>query len=178
VEQKVAATCDGEPLNKNRPFASDATFNVYNLIPPGSSFYHYDGSLTTPPCSEVVWWEVADTPLSISPAQYERLVRMTTTYTDPNTCELHTAASPLDGSTNRPIAQDLNGRQVQRICPTGDIDQSTAPPEQFVVASADIGGASYAAPQPYVDYRPIASTEPGSQSLLPGYDDDDVYAGL
>jgi hypothetical protein len=105
---------------------------------------------------------------------------MTTTYTDPTTCELKTAASPVDGSTNRPIAQDLGGRQVQRICPTGDIDQSSAPPpqQQVMVSSADIGGASFAAPQPGMDTRYIASAQTGSQSMLPGYDDDDVYAGL
>lgn len=66
---------------------------------------------------KVVWWEVADTPMSVSPEQYERLVKMTTTYTDPNSCEVRTAASPLDGTTNRPVAQDLQGRQVQRVCP-------------------------------------------------------------
>jgi Eukaryotic-type carbonic anhydrase len=137
VEKKVAADCAGQQLpTKNRPFVSDSTFNVYDLVPLGSSFYHYDGSLTTPPCSEVVWWNVADTPLTISPTQYDRLVKMTTAYTDPKTCELTTAASPLDGTTNRPIAQDISGRKVKRICPVGGIATAGEAP-QTLEAMAD-----------------------------------------
>ena len=82
-----------------------------------ANFYHYDGSLTTPPCSEVVWWEVADIPLSISPRQLDSLVKYTTEYRNPQTCELDPSASAFDGTTNRPVAQDLGGRKVLRICP-------------------------------------------------------------
>lgn len=36
------------------------------LIPAVTTFYHYDGSLTTPPCSEKVQWFVAKQPLELS----------------------------------------------------------------------------------------------------------------
>ncbi|KAI8894612.1 alpha carbonic anhydrase [Globomyces pollinis-pini] len=38
-----------------------------------SKFWSYDGSLTTPPCSEGVKWAVSDTPLPISIKHYEGL---------------------------------------------------------------------------------------------------------
>ena len=93
-----------------------SSFNVYDLVPKDSTFYHYDGGLTTPPCSEVVWWNLADISLSISVSQYNRLTNFILEYRDPVTCEYATVASP-SGSTSRPT-QARNGRVVQRICPS------------------------------------------------------------
>lgn len=67
------------------------------------------------PCSEVVEWNVADKPLSISIAQYNDLSSLILNYVAADTCERATIASP-SGSTSRPV-QDLNGRNVSRICP-------------------------------------------------------------
>jgi carbonic anhydrase len=116
VAQKVAIDCGDEVLKKKARVATEE-FNVYDLIPSSANFYHYDGSLTTPPCSEVVWWNVADVPLSISRDQMDQLIKYTTKYVDPKTCELDPSASPFDGTTNRPTAQDNYGRRVIRICP-------------------------------------------------------------
>lgn len=41
------------------------------LIPPGSGFLRYRGSLTTPPCSEVVLWSVMDTPIRVDPSDID-----------------------------------------------------------------------------------------------------------
>jgi len=37
-------------------------------------FYHYEGSLTTPTCDEIVEWIVYKTPVFISPKNFETLV--------------------------------------------------------------------------------------------------------
>lgn len=167
VEQQVVTACDGASKQKSLPFSSDASFNVYDLIPAGTSFYHYDGSLTTPPCSEVVWWEVADKPLSVSPEQYAQLVRLTTTYTDPATCEVKSAASPLDGSTNRPVAQDLSGREITRICPAeGDVALTTVAVPEKLLSSTDSSRA----------FVTIPSDGSRATKDLPG--DEDRYAGM
>jgi hypothetical protein len=72
--------------------------------------------------SEVVWWNLADTPVSITQAQYDSLASLITGYLDATTCELGTNAGPL-GITSRPT-QPLNGRIVERICPVGFMDDA------------------------------------------------------
>jgi carbonic anhydrase len=94
-----------------------AKFSPYDLLPEGVTFYHYDGGLTTPPCSEVVWWNLADKPVSISPSQYNQLLNQVLHYIDPSTCQRGTNAGPR-GITSRPV-QPLNGRTVERVCPAG-----------------------------------------------------------
>ena len=76
-------------------------------------------------CSEVVWWNLADTPVLISVSQYNRLTQYILGYRDPVTCEYATVASS-SGSTSRPI-QALNGRVVQRICPSNFADATPNP---------------------------------------------------
>lgn len=47
----------------------DMTFNLNDLLPGSWSVYRYAGSLTTPPCSEVVSWTVFEKPLTASADQ-------------------------------------------------------------------------------------------------------------
>lgn len=47
--------------------------NPLFLLPSGRSYYRYEGSLTTPPCTESALWYVLSDPLIISPAQLERI---------------------------------------------------------------------------------------------------------
>lgn len=48
-------------------------YNVARLLPSRRSYYTYDGSLTTPPCTEGVRWVVMNTPIEASPEQLETL---------------------------------------------------------------------------------------------------------
>jgi carbonic anhydrase len=47
----------------------NTTVNVDDLLPEDLSAYYYDGSLTTPPCSEGVKWFVLTTPIQLSAEQ-------------------------------------------------------------------------------------------------------------
>jgi len=66
--------------------------DVNQFLPASRSTYRYDGSLTTPPCSENVKWIVFSQPIELSAAQIGKF----TSIIDPN---------------NRPT-QPLNGRTV------------------------------------------------------------------
>jgi len=46
--------------------------NVAQLLPANRDYYRFNGSLTTPPCSEGVWWLVMKAPASVSKAQVEQ----------------------------------------------------------------------------------------------------------
>lgn len=48
------------------------TIDLASLIPPDGAHFLYNGSLTTPPCTEGVTWAVMKTPIRISTAQLER----------------------------------------------------------------------------------------------------------
>jgi hypothetical protein len=100
---------------KNRKMSR--SFNPYGLVPDGSSVYFYDGSLTTPPCTQVVWWNVIDKPVSISVREYLRLTNLILDYVDPTTCEGGTVAAP-SGFTGRPV-QLINDRKITHLCPSG-----------------------------------------------------------
>lgn len=91
------------------------SFNPYELVPSGASMYTYRGSLTTPPCSEVVFWNVVDTPISISVREFLRLTNLILDYVSPESCEFASEAAP-SGFTGRPV-QNINGREIKRVCP-------------------------------------------------------------
>jgi carbonic anhydrase len=57
--------------------AKDITINAADLLPDDRQVFHYNGSLTTPPCSENVNWFVMKTPIEVSDEQvnqFEHLI--------------------------------------------------------------------------------------------------------
>jgi len=86
-EKMPAKSGDKNPL--------PAGMSVAQLLPAERDYYRFDGSLTTPPCSEGVRWLVLKTPVSVSRAQVEQ------------------SAAALPGPNNRPV-QPLNARVVLR----------------------------------------------------------------
>lgn len=70
----------------------DLLINPQDLLPRDLHHYAYDGSLTTPPCTEGVHWIVLKEPISITPGHIERFVS-------------------LIGHNARPV-QSLNEREI------------------------------------------------------------------
>lgn len=50
--------------------------NAENLLPENRSYYSYSGSLTTPPCSEEVSWNVLKIPIKASEEQIEQFMEI------------------------------------------------------------------------------------------------------
>ena len=73
--------------------ALSAPFDAARLLPAKRDYYRYDGSLTTPPCTEGVRWLVLKTPVSASKAQ------------------VATFSKVMHHPNNRPV-QPVNGRTV------------------------------------------------------------------
>jgi carbonic anhydrase len=52
------------------------SLNAANLLPTDRGYYSFEGSLTTPPCSEGVKWMVLKTPIEASKKQIEQFVHV------------------------------------------------------------------------------------------------------
>lgn len=70
-----------------------ANFNITKLLPAKQTYYAFTGSLTTPPCSEEVRWQVLKDSVTLSTAQLESFQK-------------------LYAMNARPV-QPMNGRKVQ-----------------------------------------------------------------
>jgi carbonic anhydrase len=77
--------------SEEHPFAH--ALDAAALLPPGRHYYRFEGSLTTPPCSEGVTWIVLSQPVTVSKQQLAAF--------------MHT----MGFANNRPV-QPLNARKV------------------------------------------------------------------
>lgn len=73
----------------------NATVTPAALLPSNGAYYHFQGSLTTPPCTEGVQWYVLQTPIEVSEAQIQQFVSVI-------------------GRNARPV-QPLHGRMVTAV---------------------------------------------------------------
>ena len=80
-----AANATPQPVN--------GTINAADLLPATQTRYHYTGSLTTPPCTEGIDWNVMTEPIEMSQAQLDAYIAL------------------FKGATNRPV-QRLNDRAL------------------------------------------------------------------
>lgn len=61
---------DRIPTEQNKEVIyKDDLFNVGDLLPKTKEYFHYSGSLTTPPCSENVSWFILEQPIEVSSDQ-------------------------------------------------------------------------------------------------------------
>jgi carbonic anhydrase len=65
----LAPVWNNLPTEESTATVEGVTVNAADLLPAERSYYHYDGSFTTPPCTEGVNWLVLSTPIDMSDAQ-------------------------------------------------------------------------------------------------------------
>lgn len=66
-----ASILNNMPSHKDETFKDGSVIDLDPLLPENRLFATYSGSLTTPPCSEIVRWLVLSTPISLSAQQIE-----------------------------------------------------------------------------------------------------------
>jgi carbonic anhydrase len=113
-------TCDVSQMFKEEAAAcDDAAFDPYSLIPEGSGYYNYMGGLTTPPCSQVVRWNLMDTKISVTLKQWATIAQMILGYggyvDDAGVCQTQYTVASKTGSTSRK-QQAINERVVAHRC--------------------------------------------------------------
>ena len=89
----IQAIIDGAPGEEGATAAASG-LGAADFLPEGRGYYSYIGSLTTPPYTEGVRWQVLAEPLEISADQVTQLAALT------------------GGGTNSRPLQPLNGRQI------------------------------------------------------------------
>lgn len=74
--QHYRALLDNLPQKSGEEFRSQEKLDAANLLPSTRTTYRYTGSLTTPPCSEGVHWNVMSTPVELSAEQLASLKQL------------------------------------------------------------------------------------------------------
>lgn len=69
----LAALLAHAPRQSGDEFAEELSVNLTALLPPDRAYFAYAGSLTTPPCTEGVRWNVLRTPITASMEQIAAL---------------------------------------------------------------------------------------------------------
>jgi len=81
------------PMHEGDKHAFSASVDAIDILPENKDYYRFNGSLTTPPCSEGVRWFVMKEAVTASKAQIEAF------------------KATMHGANNRPL-QDVNSRVI------------------------------------------------------------------
>jgi len=73
VFNKIVSTM---PEKEGPPVKADDAINPNGLLPAGRSYFRYQGSLTTPPCSETVDWLLLTEPIQAAQADIARFGKL------------------------------------------------------------------------------------------------------
>ncbi|MDX2254973.1 MAG: carbonic anhydrase [Pseudanabaenaceae cyanobacterium bins.39] len=72
----IASIWENIPPTQTTKRVRDRQINAAELLPEKKSYYSYNGSLTTPPCSEGVSWNVLTEPVTFSESQIDEFQKI------------------------------------------------------------------------------------------------------
>lgn len=102
-----APVFDHLPAQEGEPTAvAGATINGSDLLPAERTYYRYNGSLTTPPCSEGVQWLLMNTPVELGSAQVSAFQQI-----------IHANARPIQPLNERTFLQSSAVAPVAAAAP-------------------------------------------------------------
>jgi carbonic anhydrase len=73
VFNKIVSTM---PAEEGEPIPADPAIDPNGLLPLRRAYYRYEGSLTTPPCSETVNWIVLAEPIQVAESDIARFAKL------------------------------------------------------------------------------------------------------
>jgi len=88
-------------------------------------YFGYRGSITAPPCADIVNWRVLDVPIQISKRQYQQLTRLIDSYHGESSC------GEVDKDKPHQSKLDQHGENYQPLREQGEVDVFHCTPENF-----------------------------------------------
>ena len=125
--RRIAQTCKPDRYGQGcEPLQPRLRMFPYSLWPT-IWYYAYHGSLTAPPCSNIVRWRILDEPMLISRRQFKQMASLLTSYTTSSCVANQTLTSP-HGENFRPL-QPLQTFSTQPVahCRYGDFSYEVYP---------------------------------------------------
>ncbi|MFZ9764922.1 MAG: carbonic anhydrase [Burkholderiaceae bacterium] len=95
------------PIEKKKPIEPPtAKVDLAKFLPANKAYFHYMGSLTTPPCTEGVAWYILQSPVEVSAGQVEVFSKMYANNARPtqrmNGRLVKASRAPADGMASKP----------------------------------------------------------------------------
>eukprot|EP00878_Enallax_costatus_P016188 GHUV01016978.1.p1 GENE.GHUV01016978.1~~GHUV01016978.1.p1 ORF type:complete len:321 (+),score=87.31 GHUV01016978.1:404-1366(+) len=85
VKPALRKVIEGMPMSENTTATINGQIDVGSLLPADKTYWTYQGSLTTPPCTEGILWHVLTTPIKISLSLLTRFKEAVGDYQCPDT---------------------------------------------------------------------------------------------
>ena len=114
-------SCRADPRGHGCPGYGKRRKAFPHTLWPTIYYFGYRGSITAPPCSDIVNWRILDVPLEISKRQYQQLTTLMDSYRDESCDMTHGGGSKLD----------RHGENYQPLRDQGAVDIFHCTPDDF-----------------------------------------------